>query len=499
MTSFESNENSNATENRLVFKWPTPHRVERRGKSPKKSRPLAIIPLGRYSRRRPHRRYGKGPPVTDSAPQHESHPPLSRGQVAWRWKILISTYTAYAGYYLCRKVFSICKTTLAEEFDVGLDVIAHIWTVYLVAYMVGQFVNSFLGRKWGPRVLLLGGLGISILCNVVFGFANSYSTFMVFMAFNGLVQASGWPGAVGGISEWLRDHERGSIMGVWTTCFVVGNLTVKGLGGHLLGVYGWRWSFWGCTLLTFAIWWIIYFWQRDRPEDVGLEPIVSHDENVPRTVAASQSKHITAKEYWSLATNPIIIAMGMSYFSIKFLRYALDSWLPAFLNIQGLDVAQASYYSSIFDFAGLGGAIVAGVLLDRVFKGNWAALCMVLGVGLIVGYIAVIQFGGNPYAMAISFGLVGFMLYGPDTILSGAACIQVAGERNAVAVAGLVNGLGSIGPVIQEEVIGWLVRGDMEQGMRNTNYLALAMSVMFLVMMTLLYLRLRSSQQNSAP
>ena len=58
---------------------------------------------------------------------------LSRDHRVWRWRILISTYLAYAGYYLTRKVFTICKTTLAAEFAVGLDRIAHIWTAYLVA------------------------------------------------------------------------------------------------------------------------------------------------------------------------------------------------------------------------------------------------------------------------------------------------------------------------------------------------------------------------------
>src|SRR5690606_11837157 len=134
----------------------------------------------------------------------------------------------------------------------------------------------------GPRLLLLGGLGISILCNVIFGFANSYMTFLVFMFFNGIVQAAGWPGSVGGVAEWLRKSDRGTIMGIWSTSYMVGNIAVKIIGGALLGhfsakysgVYGVRYAFLGCTLIAFAIWWIIYFWQRNRPEDVGLPAIV---------------------------------------------------------------------------------------------------------------------------------------------------------------------------------------------------------------------------------
>ena len=408
---------------------------------------------------------------------------LSHEQKMWRWRILCSTYFAYAGYYLSRKVFTICKTAIAEDFGWELGATAHIWTAYLVAYMLGQFANSYIGRRWGPRVLLLGGLGISIACNIVFGFADSFATFIVFMFFNGLVQASGWPGSVGGVAQWLRVQERGTIMGVWSTNYLVGNILVKSLGGYLLGAAGWRWSFFGCTLLSFAIWWLIYFWQRNRPEDVNVEPIIDAETTGTRTVQASQEDRITFAQYRKIAFSPVILAMGTSYFCLKFLRYALDSWLPAFLNIQGLDRARAAYYSTIFDWAGFAGVLVAGVALDRLFKGNWALLCFVMGLGMIGGYVAVMVFGTNPIALSVCFGLVGFMLYGPDTVLNGAAAVQVAGEKNGVAVAGLINGIGSIGPIVQEQVIGLMMRGDLQAGMRNANVMALAMSIAFACLM----------------
>lgn len=409
--------------------------------------------------------------------------PLSPDQVSWRWRILLATYLAYGGFYLTRKVFTICKTSIAEDLRMELGNTAHIWTAYLVAYMLGMFLNSYVGRCWGPRVLLLGGLGSSMACNVVFGFANSFATFIGFMFFNGLVQAAGWPGSVGAVAHWLRPAERGRIMGLWSTNYLFGNMLVKSLGGFLLGHYGWRWSFFGCTLLSFGVWWLIYFWQRNRPQDAGLEPIVDEQASVGRAVEASQADRVTLGQYARLALNPIILAMGASYFCVKFLRYSLDSWLPAFLNLQGLDVARASYYSQLFDFAGIGGVVLAGWALDRWFKGNWAAVGAVMGLGVVAGYLAVIQFGGSPIAIAFWFGLVGFMLYGPDTLLCGAASVQVAGEKNGVAVAGLVNGLGSIGPVVQEQVIGWLVRGDKAAGMRNTNHLALGMSVLMALLL----------------
>ncbi|HUL51138.1 MAG TPA: MFS transporter [Candidatus Nitrosotalea sp.] len=422
--------------------------------------------------------------------------PLSAGQIRWRWRILISTFLGYAGYYLTRKVFTICKAPLADQFAVRVGDIAHIWTAYLVAYMIGQFLSSLIGRKWGPRVLLLGGLGISILINIVFGFANSYWTFMAFMFVNGLVQATGWPGCVGSVAEWLRPAERGTIMGIWSTNYLVGNMLVKTIGGLLLSNFGWRHAFFGCTVVTILIWWVIYFWQRNRPEDVGLPAIIGRSDEGTHAIQASNDERITLAEYARLALNPIVLVMGASYFSIKFLRYALDSWLPTFLHLQGLDLGPAAYYSQVFDLAGLAGAILAGWVLDRWFRGNWALLCLFLGSGIIGGYLLVVNFGANPHALAFCFGVVGFMIYGPDTLLGGVAAVQVAGERNAVAVAGIVNGIGSIGPIIQEEVIGALMTNkDPRIGIQNANLLTLGMSIAFLVTMGVVLWRMHTGNR----
>lgn len=429
---------------------------------------------------------------------------LSSQQRAWRWRVLIATFLGYAGYYFCRKVFGLVKTSLNEEFDWPMDAIAYLWAAYLCAYMVGQFVNGFIGRKWGPRVLLLGGLGLSIASNVVFGLASSYWVFMTFMVFNGLVQASGWPGSVGSVSQWVRPSERGLVMGAWGTSYVWGNIGTKLVGTFLLGmtlltIPGWRLAFFGCALVTVLIWIVLYVWQRNKPQDVGLEAIVDVEATEEgRAIRASNEQHVGMDEYLRLAANPLIIAMGLGYFFVKFLRYALDSWLPTFLEYQGLSKSQASLFSTFFDIGGIIPCVLIGLILDRYFNGNWARLCFIAAIGLIAGYVSVLIFETNPVLAALCFGLVGFMIYGPDTLLCGAGAVAVAGEVNGVAVAGLVNGIGSVGPIVQELVIGRIMTGDDKMAnIHTTNVMALYMSIAFAAMMVVVMWRVRRAHAHN--
>ena len=136
----------------------------------------------------------------------------------WRRRIFISTWLAYAGFYICRKPFYIAKATLMEDLGLTITDISHIGTAYLVCYTLGQFLTAGLGQKLGARVVLLTGLAITIGCNVVFAYANNYWTLFAFMSVNGFAQACGWPTVVGTMGRWTRRKERGTVMGFWGTC-----------------------------------------------------------------------------------------------------------------------------------------------------------------------------------------------------------------------------------------------------------------------------------------
>lgn len=442
--------------------------------------------------------------------------PLSREQQLWRWRILISTYLAYIAFYFVRKVFPLVKVSLITQFGWTKQEVANIWTAFLVAYMLGQFLNGYIGQRRGARMLLLGGLGASIAINVAFAANSSYALFMAFMVCNGFVQATGWPGVVGGVAQWLRPFERGRYMGPWSTSYIIGNLAVKGVGGLLLGnkltgmiaamgvgslvmvSEGWRRLYLGCTAIAFVLWWVSYFWHRDTPQEVGLEPIVDPNAEDVRAIRQPGDGHVTLRDYITLAYNPVVLAMGMAYFCLKFLRYALDSWLPTFLSMEGLTGDQAALYSMFFDIGGIIPCALTGWALDRIFKGNWARLCFVGGVGLMGGYVLVVLFEANPLLVALSYGVVGFMLYGPDTVINGAAAVAVAGEKNAVALAALINGIGSIGPIVQEQLIPRLMAGkDDAASIHVSNQLALGMSVFFVLMMLLVMRRVHVAHRNN--
>jgi MFS transporter, OPA family, sugar phosphate sensor protein UhpC len=384
----------------------------------------------------------------------------------WRVRILTTTWLSYAGFYFCRKNFSIAKSSIIDALQISKSEVAHIFTAYLVAYMLGQFLTGILGRKYAARILLLVGMAVSIGCNIVFGFAYlsgpaGYWPLVLFMVINGFAQATGWACNVGVLGNWLERKGRGRVMALWATCYQLGSVLAKSFAALMLGVAGAVWSFWGASIVLFAVWIIFYFFQRDKPEDLGFDPIV---EEVEVEVRADQSSTEAVAEGgifagWSRNTIFSVFLMGACYFSFKFLRYALDSWSPlAGEEIFSLSDAHAGYVSTAFDWVGFLGVLFSGWFSDKFFGGRRYQTILFMTVGMFLSFVFLATLGVKSVLLfGIGLALCGFMLMGPDSLLSGVGAIDVGGRKAAIVAAAFINGLGSIGPIFQEEIIGYTI------------------------------------------
>jgi len=377
----------------------------------------------------------------------------------WQYKIFGATWIAYVGYYFARKAFFVVKSDMADTLGLNTIELAHLGTAFLVSYMIGQYSSAYFGRRLGPKYLLILGMGISLLCNVVFGSSNSYWTILLFLSLNGLAQGTGWPGCIGSLAYWFKRKQRGRILGIWSTCYQLGSVLATSFAAYMLGHYGWRWSFYGASVILLIIWAVVIYLHPNRPEDVGLEPLYDEDDE---TVADPDEKSVEKVDEKGLGWNRevvfIVITMGLVYFGIKFLRYALWSWVPFLLN-NNFNMAgdNAGYLSTVFDIAGFAGVIFAGFASDKLFRGRRSFLAFLMLFLMALSFVLMYTMGSTSLMyFTISMGLAGFMLYGPDSLISGVGAIDVGTKRGALVAAGIINGTGSIGPIFQEEIIGWM-------------------------------------------
>ncbi len=367
----------------------------------------------------------------------------------WRIQIFSMTWLAYFGMYFCRKNFSVVMPVLSRELSTSKEEFAFVITIYSITYMLGQFLNGYLSDRYGPRLIVGIGLLISIISNLLMGWMGTIGSFVFLMGLNGFGQSSGWSGLVKNLTPWFKKKERGVMMSFWTTCYVIGGMAATAFATYwlsnqnLMENLSWRRAFLApaILLLFIALAYIVFI--RNNPKDVGLEPF-------EKDTSTQKGKRKEKTAQLSVLKNGAVWIAAIMYFFVKFTRYAFLFWLPLYLS-EALHYsdARAGYTSIAYEAFGFLGIFAAGFASDYLYQTRRFPISSIMLFGLaFVLFLQpyLIPLGIVPTILAI--GLIGFFTYGPDSLMSGAAAMDMGKNHGAALAAGLINGVGSAGQLL---------------------------------------------------
>ena len=253
----------------------------------------------------------------------------------WRWQIFAVTWLAYAGFYLTRKSFAVAKIEMGKPSGLGLDnqVLAVIDGAFLTAYAIGQFCWGVCGDRYGTRRVILIGMFGSVLAALAMGASSLVVLLIAFSTIQGLCQSSGWAPLAKNLGCFFSQRERGSIMGLWCTNYALGGFVATVFAAYAAQQWGWRYAFYAPAFVLLVVWVVFFFFQRNRPEDVGLSPIEAyHEEPQPALKPDSEEREGSWRIVGQVLTNPMVLLLAAVYFFMKPARYAILLWGPKYLN-----------------------------------------------------------------------------------------------------------------------------------------------------------------------
>jgi len=380
----------------------------------------------------------------------------------WRWQIFSITWLAYAGFYLTRKAFSIAKNELKRPEVLGLSKADMSWIdgANSVTYALGQFCCGTLGDRWGARRIILIGMLVSVTASLLMGAAYTVPLLGLLYGLQGFSQSSGWAPLAKNVGAFFSQRERGSILGFWCTNYALGGFIGSTVAGYAAKWFGWRYAFWvpaGCLLV---IWVLFILFQRDRPEDVGLPPIEEYHGEAEALLAPGETPAAEIEGSWRVVAevlrNRMVWVLAGVYFLIKPTRYLILSWSPVYINERlGTGTATSGVLGSMFDLAGPVGTLAGGYLSDRVFKSKRMPMAVIALFCLAIVMAAFRYLPPTRFAVGMGFFVIGFLIYIPDSLVSGTAAIDFGTKKGASTASGIINGCGSIGQVFGVTLPGW--------------------------------------------
>jgi len=384
----------------------------------------------------------------------------------WRYKIFGITWLAYAGFYLTRASFSVAKIGISEDPSIHMtsEQMGVIDGLYLIGYAVGQFVWGMLGDKVGTRRIVLGGLAASIVAGFAMGVSSIMLAFGVFSLIQGLSQSTGWAPLAKNITNWFSLRERGVVMGWWATNYTIGGLVGAPLAGWAMDYFlDWRFAFYVPAIVLMIILILFYFIQRNKPQDVGFPSVEEyHNEVVPKVLDENGNETMQEGSWeviFSVIKKPMVLLLGAMYFFLKPTRYAILFWGPLYISESlGTGAAESAVVNGAFFLAGPLSVLAGGYASDKLFQSRrmpYSAISMMLLAILLFFFDDIAVYAHSSFVSAGLLFMLGFFLYGPDSLVSATAAVDFGTSKGASTASGIINGMGSVGAIIGGTVPGF--------------------------------------------
>lgn len=381
-----------------------------------------------------------------------------------KWRMLFAAMFCYLFLYTGRQTFGFAIPGLQKEFGLSKEMLGWASTAMLWCYAAGQAINGNLGDKFGGRRVMSTGAVISCLMNWVVSFAVGIKSIAIPWGINGYFQAMGW--APGGrlLANWWTRHERGKVFGFYT--FAAGCASVLSFLTSLVVVdmfhLDWRWIFRLPVLLMLVGGVTFYLVARERPQDMGLEPLSDDDVNgVDAKDEAENGDESSLERYKAVLKNWRIIVAGLSVGFENAARYGLLVWVP--VHFLGKNWAHATdsiinpRWISVALPVGMAiGALSNGWISDRLFGSKrYKAIMLYMFLGGATCFW-MWTLPGQSMISILAIFLCGFFVYGPQSSF-WALCPDLVGARRAGTATGVMNCFAYIFAGLGEPLIGRLM------------------------------------------
>lgn len=379
-------------------------------------------------------------------------PDQARNQKAfvfhYGWVVLaFGTLVVFGALGLARFGYSVVLPAMQEGLVLTNTQAGILATANLIGYLALSAIGGALAAHYGPRAVITAGLVLAGVGMLLTGLAQGFLSAAIWRALTGIGSGASNISAMGLMAAWFARRRRGLAMGVAVAGSSVALIILGPMVPRILSAFGengWRicWFIFGLLTLLLAV--ACVFVLRNRPSEMGLEPLGAVTQEAdpgPEKRALDWHRVYRSASVWHLGM--VYTAFGFSYiiymtFFVKRL-VAGGGYTPA---------AAGGLFMTMGWFSLLCGLIWGSV--SDVFGRKRALVIVYLIHAAAFSLFAVWP---SPTGFTISAILYGLSAWSIPAIMA-ATCGDVLGPRMAPAALGFITLFFGIGQAVGPGIAG---------------------------------------------
>jgi sugar phosphate permease len=378
-------------------------------------------------------------------------------------RTILLLFGGYAACYYCRADLSVATPLLVEE--LGKQGLSHseaivrigsISSLGVLAYALGKLFLTGLGDYWGGRRNFLIGVGGAAVFTLLFAAGGTLPMFTLAWLANRLTQSIGWAGLIKVSSRWFDYSSYGSIIGILSISYLVGDAAARQQMGMLIERgYGWRSLFLFAAIVAGVMLIASLLWLRESRAELGHAQAKPNPLNL-FAAAESRPASVGALLLPLLRSRAFLLVCLLS-FTCTIIRETFNTWTPVYLRDHlGYSMSHSAGMSAIFPGVGAASVLLAGWLSDRLGL-NGRSLLLFLGLtGTAAALLVLMSVRSGPSGAFLAVGVIGvvaFCLLGPYSYLGGAFALDFGGKQASASASGIIDGIGYLGGVLAGDTV----------------------------------------------
>ncbi len=289
-------------------------------------------------------------------------------------------------------------------------------------------------------------------------FSPDIETLVLLRFLTGLGLGGAMPNTITMTSEYLPARRRGALVTLMFCGFTLGSAMGGIVSAQLVPLIGWHGILALGGILPLMLFFGLLFalpesprWQvrRQLPQAVVARTVSAitgeryHDTQFFLHEVAAVAKG-SIRQLFAGRQLVITLMLWVVFFMSLLIIYLLSSWMPTLLNHRGIDLQQASWVTAAFQVGGTLGALLLGVLMDRLNPFR------VLAVSYALGAVCIVMIGlseNGLWLMALAIFGTGIGISGSQVGLNALTATLYPTQSRATGVS-WSNAIGRCGAIV---------------------------------------------------